>query len=124
LCGPHEQRVSQGTKRGSINEGADGRFIYQYYDVNEPDSHMESLQTAGFQGGGYTWEGIVYGLLKLRSPETLAAVEFDAEGEGLAIWSRQSDALETISRLVTEAKADCSLLSKAIEAAQRDGRME
>lgn len=74
--------------------------------------------------GGYTWEGIVYGLLKLRSPETLAVVEFDAEGEGLAMWSRRRDCLETISRLVTEAKANSSLLSEAIEVAKRDGRME
>jgi hypothetical protein len=85
---------------------------------------MKSLQAAGFQGGGYTWEGIVYGLLKLRSPETIAAVQFDAEGEGLAIWSHRRDALETISKLVIEAKSDCALLAQAIETAERDGRME
>ena len=110
--------------RGSIKEVDDGRFIYQYYDVLQPDSHMTVLQSAGFQGGGYTWEGIVYGLLKLRSSETISLVQFDAEGEGLAIWSRRRDALETISKLVSEAKTDCALLSQAIGAAERDRRME
>jgi hypothetical protein len=122
-CEPQGERSSQ-VKRGSIKDGGDGRFIYQYYDVLEPDSHMKSLQAAGFQGGGPTWEGIVYGLLKLRSPETISAIQFDAEGEGLAIWSHRRDELEKISGLLTEAKADCALLSHAIEAARRDGRME
>lgn len=110
--------------RGTIDDAGDRGFIYQYYDGNEPDSHGEHLQAKGLQGGGYTWEGIVYGLLKLRSPKTLEEIEFDAEGEGLAIWSKRREALEIISGLVSQAKSDPALLSNAIEVAKRDGQLE
>jgi hypothetical protein len=110
--------------RGTINPSEDGEFIYQYYDVHEPDSHSNALQAQGWQGGGPTWEGIIYGLLELRSPSTLQEIRFDAEGDGLAIWSRKRTALESIAQLVAEAKASSTLLNEAIERAKRAGRME
>ena len=116
--------IREGTMRGTISEVDNGRFMYQYYDVEEPDSHYKFLEEQGLQGGGYSWEGIIYGLLKLHSPATLAEIEFDAEGDGIAIWSNQRDGLELIARLVAEAKSDSALLSKAIGVAQQDERIE
>ena len=110
--------------RGTIDELGGGGFVYQYYDVHERDRHTEALQARRLQGGGPTWEGIIYGLLRLRSPSTLGEIEFDAEGDGIAVRSRRRAALETIGRLVAEAKRDPAFLSEAIEVAKRDGRIE
>jgi hypothetical protein len=117
-------RTAGAEMRGTIDESADGSFVYQYYDVHEPDRHVQMLEALGFQGGGPTWEGIIYGLLRLRSPSTLGEIRFDAEGDGLAIWSRRRAALETIAKLVAEAKRNPAVLSEAIKVAKQDGRIE
>jgi hypothetical protein len=117
-------RTGSPEMRGTIDKAEDGSFVYQYYDVHEHDRHTAMLAARGFQGGGPTWEGIIYGLLRLRSPSTLGEIRFDAEGDGLAIWSRRRPALETIGRLVAEAKRDPAVLSEAIDVAKRDGRIE
>jgi hypothetical protein len=109
--------------RGSINQ-VEGRFIYQYYDGNEPDSHAQQLQAQGLQGGGPTWEGIIYGLLSVESPGVLSEIDFDAEGDGVAIWSNRRQPLDTIAALVGRSKTDRALLARAIEKARRDGRIE
>jgi hypothetical protein len=101
-----------------------GRYAYDYYDVSEPDSHMAFLQKKGLQGGGPTWAGIVYGLLKLRRPELISEVDLDDEAEGLRVWSKSRAALESIASLVAEAKANEKLLLQAIDVASKDGRIE
>lgn len=110
--------------RGQVMAMEDGRFAYDYYDVSEPDSHMEFLQARGLQGGGPTWAGIVFGLLKLRRPELISEIDLDDEAEGLRVWSDSRAALESIASLVTEAKANEQLLLQAIETAQREGQIE
>ena len=101
-----------------------GRFAYDYYDVSEPDSHTAFLQARGLQGGGPTWAGIVFGLLKLRRPELISEIDLDDEAEGLRVWSKSRSALESIGSLVTEAKANEKLLLQAIDVAQREGGFE
>jgi TonB family protein len=110
--------------RGTIVELAPNDFRLDYYDASEPDSHLAFLQQRGFQGGGASWEGIAYGLLELESPETLSAVHFDPEADGLAVWSPSRDALLKVSHLIARAKDDPQLLQSAIDAAIADGRME
>jgi hypothetical protein len=109
--------------RGTV-VAVEGRFAYDYYDVSEPDSHVAFLQARGLQGGGPTWAGIVYGLLKLRRPELIAAIELDDEAEGLRVWSKTRSTLESIASLITEAKANEELLLQAIDIAQKEGRIE
>ena len=101
-----------------------GRYAYDYYDVSEPDSHAAFLRKRGLQGGGPTWAGIAYGLLKLRRPELISEIDLDDEAEGLRIWSRNRAALETIASLVAEAKASEDLLLQAIDVARREKRIE
>jgi hypothetical protein len=112
--------------RGKIIDagGSLGRFRYDYYDGYEPDSDVGYLQSLGYQGGGPSWAGIVFGLLKLRTPATIGRVQFDEEGEGLAVWSDDREALETIGRLVAEAKTHRDLLRAAIDLAKQERRME
>lgn len=99
-------------------------FRYDYYDVREPDSSYQRLAAMGYQGGGPSWAGIVFGLLKLKQPRLMRKLRFDEEGEGLAIWSADRNALQLVAELVTQAKSDKDLLKQAIAKAVAAGQME
>jgi len=115
-------RASSG--RGTIVEVAPRNFRYDYYDVHETDSSYAQLDAKGYQGGGESWAGIVRGLVSLKRPELLRALRFDPEAEGLAIWSADRSALESVAELVAAAKRDPALLQSAIDEAVRAGQME
>jgi len=53
--------------------------------VHEKDSHFKELTEKGYQGGGPSWKGIVYGALKMSDPAILTKIGFDEEAEELAI---------------------------------------
>lgn len=96
-------------------------FRYDYYDVRESDSSYQQLAAMGYQGGGPSWAGIVFGLLKLKQPRLMRKLRFDEEGEGLAIWSADRNALQLVAELVTQAKSDKDLLKQAIAKAVAAG---
>ena len=113
--------------RGTIADVGGGRgrrFRYDYYDLDEPDTSVKELTALGLLGGGPTWAGIVYGLLELRTPATLAVVDFDDEAEGLAVWSDDRKALEMIGHLVALAKSDPEVMKQAIDVAKKKHRIE
>ncbi len=122
--GTFEQQSS--AARGRVIQISKTEFRYDYYDVNEKDSDFEFLIARGYQGGGPSWEGIVYGILKLENPKILTEIRFDAEGEGegLSIISTSKASLEKIALLVANVKSNKSLLLKAIERAKKDQHME
>jgi len=95
-----------------------------YYDVNEADSDYDYLSSQGYQGGGPSWEGILYGLLKIKDPKLLNRIQFDAEGDGLVINGESKRDMEAISFWIDEVKADRKLMQRAIMMANIDGRME
>lgn len=100
------------------------RYCYTYYDVDEPDPSVAMLQAAGYQGGGPSWAGIIYGLVRLRDPALLDRLRFDDEGDGLALFANDRDALLEVADLVTAAKLDAALMQQAIATAVAAGRME
>ena len=110
--------------RGRLVASADGQFLYDYYDAHEQDSLASSLQDKGYQGGGESWAGIVYGLLKLHEPDVLQQVSFDPEADGLRIRSASRSTLTRVAELVTKAHGNPKLLAEAIEAAEADSEME
>lgn len=112
------------TIRGNLIKIAENDFRFDYYDVSESDSHSDYLQNMGFQGGGYRWEGIVYGAVKLSEPNILNTIRFDPEAEGLAIWSTDKRSLEKIGRLITVVKSDSEILTDCINVAKKRFRME
>jgi hypothetical protein len=118
-----EKRLERGVLL-TVETNGSVEHSYSYYDVNEPDSSADALEARGFQGGGYSWAGIVHGLVALRAPELLGKLELDPEGDGLAVRSTNRAALVTVAKLVAAAKRDETLLTEAIERARRDGEME
>ena len=105
------------------NEYTSGYSI-AYYDVHESDSDYTYLVSQGYQGGGPSWEGIIYGLLKIKDPDLLPQIEFDSEGDGLVINADNKAALEKIAWWIDDVKADRKLMQRAIMMANIDGRME
>lgn len=116
--------VNGRTLRGRIVHVSEKNFRYDYYDVHEPDSSYQQLAAMGYQGGGPSWAGIVFGLIKLKQPRLMSKLRFDEEGEGLAVWSDDRKALQLVAELVTQAKSDKDLLKQAIAKAVAEGEME
>ena len=110
--------------RGNLIEMGENDYRLDYYDVYEKDSHYKFLESKGYQGGGPSWLGIIYGAIKLSEPDLLIGIRFDDEAEGLAIWCSDKSKLEKIGRLISMVKSDDELLMKAIKVAENDGQME
>ncbi len=118
-----EERLERGTLL-TVEIDNQLQYSYSYYDVGEPDSSSERLRAQGLQGGGCTWEGIVYGLVALHTSDILEDLELDPEGDGLCVRSTNRAALMTVAQLVAAAKHDRTLLETAIERARLDGQLE
>lgn len=99
-------------------------YRFDYYDGEEPDSHVDFLTDLGFQAGGESWFGIVYGLIQLKSPDIWELLEFDPEASGLSILSPKKSALLKVADWIALAKADNALLLAAINVAKENGVME
>lgn len=110
--------------RGAIYKNEPYGYSLAYYDVNENDSSYEFLHDLGYQGGGQSWLGIIYGAIKLSDVSLLKEIEFDEEGDGLVIYSRNKNTLEKISRLIGFVKSNEKALIEAIQAAEIDDQME
>jgi hypothetical protein len=110
--------------RGDLHEIQPGLYRLDYYDVYQPDSHYEMLDTKGYQGGGPSWMGIIDAAIQMSDPTLMAAIRFDDEAEGLAIWSQDRETLVRIGRLIAALKQDERFLLKAVEVAERNGNME
>ena len=99
-------------------------FRLDYYDSSEKDSHYQFLESKGYQGGGPSWVGIIYGAIKMSDSKLLDDIRFDDEADGVAIWSSDKVKLEKIGRLISVVKTDKKILMQAISIAEQDGQME
>jgi hypothetical protein len=117
-----EERLESGVLV-AIETGNGLEYSYSW-DLHEPDSLSKALQAQGLQGGGYSWAGIVHGLVALRAPDISDEIDLDPEGDGLLVRSTNRAALVTVAQLVAAAKRDRTLLQAAIERARLDGQME
>jgi len=112
------------TLRGRLVAVDGGQFVYDCYDAPEEDGIGHALLKRGYQGGGESWAGVIYGLLQLKAPSVLSQVRMDPEADGLRVWSSARTPLEEIAELVTAAHADPELLDLAIRRARIDDEME
>ena len=110
--------------KGTLIEINSQQFRLDYYDGDEKDSQIKFLNKNGYQGGGPSWRGIIYGAIKMSDPSIQDKVRFDDEADGLAIWSSKKEALSKIGRLISIVKSDQKVLLEAIAVAEKDGEME
>ena len=111
------------TPRGLIYK-IGNEYRLDYYDIYEKDTHMIFLEKKGYQAGGPSWLGIIYGSIKLSDSKILTQIRFDDEADGIAIWSKNIKSLEKISRLISVLKSDDKLLLKCISIADKNWKME
>ncbi|PSR55277.1 hypothetical protein AHMF7605_18095 [Adhaeribacter arboris] len=112
------------TIRGNLVEIGPNEYRVDYYDIHEKDSHFAFLNKKGYQGGGPSWLGIIYGAIQMSDPTIAAKIRFDDEAEGLAIWSSDRESLNKVGRLISMVKSDESIILKAIQVAEQAGEME
>jgi hypothetical protein len=98
-------------------------FAFSYADAEERDSSVAWLQARGYAGNGYTWGGIVYGLIMRHAPATWPLLVVDPESGALFVSSHDEEAVTTVARLVALAKREPAELAAAVERAERDGAM-
>ena len=110
--------------RGNLVELGINDYRLDYYDVYEKDSHYKFLEAKGYQGGGPSWYGIIYGAIKMSEPTILKKIRFDDEAEGLAIWSSDKKTLIKIGKLISVVKSDKNILLEAIKVAEKNWKME
>ncbi|MEZ4254077.1 MAG: Imm51 family immunity protein, partial [Polyangiales bacterium] len=111
-------------ERGAIaalTTNGERTYSFAYADAEEPDSSVEWLQERGYAGNGYTWDGIVYGLIMRHAPATWRLLVVDSESGALYVSSHDEAAITTVARLVALAKRDPAELAAAVERAERDG---
>lgn len=110
--------------RGKIIKFQNNEYRFDYYDLYEPDSHGAYLNELGYQGGGPSWKGIVFGAIKLSEPNLLDEIRFDEEAEGLIIWSNDNETLKKIGRLICVVKSDSIIMQDCIKIAKQSFKME
>lgn len=110
--------------RGNLIEISQTEYRLDYYDASEQDSHYNFLSSNGYQGGGPSWLGIIYGAIQLSDPIIMTKIHFDDEASGLAIWSSDKETLMKIGRLISIIKSDEAILKQAIHVAEQEGKME
>jgi hypothetical protein len=101
-----------------IFENHDGRFCLTITDTD--DRTYALFEERELQGGGYTWEGIVEALVRMRMPDELPRLSIGAEADNMHIYCDERAPLERVAALVREAVTDHALLIAAIEAAGPD----
>lgn len=97
----------------------DGSYSLTFDDfsANAADTVFEE---AGFDGGGYGWEGVVRALVKLRAPTLKKKLSYDPEASMFCAVSTDRDALVQVAELIRTAVADPALLREAIANADPD----
>ena len=105
-----------------IAEIAKGKFSYNYF--NHRPEIIEFFESKGYQGGGYTWEGLARAGSELSGSKLLSLIEFDPEGDALYAYSSSRPALEELEAVVKRIAAEPDFLDKCIALAIRDEILE
>ena len=94
----------------------DGRYGLTVMEPGAPDaSYWQVFEENELQGGGYTWEGLIESLVRLRMPDSLSSIEIGAEADNAYVNSADRKLLERIAALIEEAINEEELLMEAIE---------
>ena len=94
----------------------DGRYGLTIMEPGAPDAqYWQVFEDNELQGGGYTWEGLIESLVRLRMPDAMPSIEIGAEADNAYVNSADRNILERIAALIEEAINDDVLLMEAIE---------
>ncbi len=97
----------------------EGSFVLSFdaFDANGAGGLFEE---AGYEGGGYAWEGVVQTLVKMRAPKLAKKLSYDPEASMFSVNSPDRDAIRQVAALIREAIDNPALLREAIANADPD----
>jgi hypothetical protein len=94
----------------------DGRYGLTIMEPGAPDAtYWQVFEDNDLEGGGYTWEGLIDSLVRLRMPDAMSSIEIGAEADNAYVNSAGRNILERIAALIEEAINEEKLLTEAIE---------
>jgi hypothetical protein len=94
----------------------DGRYGLTVMEPGGPDAkYWQIFEDNELQGGGYTWEGLIDALVRLRIPDAMSRIEIGAEADNAYVDSADRKVLERIAGLIEAAVNDGDLLMEAID---------
>lgn len=79
------------------------------------ETTQEALEEQGFEGGGYTWHGIVEALIRTKHPNFISDISYDPEGSMFCARSSNLGALQCVANCIRNAITDPSVLEYALE---------
>lgn len=91
-------------------------LTFDAFDTNGADAAFEE---AGFDGGGYAWEGVVRALVQMHAPK-LKKLSYDPESSMFCVVSKDREAIEQVAALIQRVLADPAQLRDAIAHADPD----
>lgn len=92
-------------------------LTFDAFDTNGADAVFEE---AGFDGGGYAWEGVVRALVQMHAPKLKKKLSYDPEASMFCVVSKDREALGHVAALIQLVLADPALLRDAITHADPD----
>ena len=114
--------MADSLEASTIAEIAKGQFSYNYY--NHRPEVIKFFESKGYQGGGYTWEGLARAGSELSGSKLLSLIEFDPEGGALYAYSSSKPALEELEAVVKRIAAEPGFRDKCIALAIHGGYLE
>jgi hypothetical protein len=78
------------------------------------------FEEMGWDGGGYSWHGVVDALVQLKAPDLQEKLDYDPEASMFVALSEDQEALAQVAGLIREAIDDPTILREAIENADPD----
>lgn len=84
------------------------------------DPTLPTFERLGFEGGGYSWEGVARSAIRVHSPDLADRLKFDPEGSMFVAHGSDAAALKKLGRLLAQAFHDPKELERLVRAADPD----
>ena len=75
----------------------------------------DAFEARGFEGGGYTWQGVVEALVAKFAPEIADKVKYDPESSMFAAYGTDREALIRVAHLIRDVHQDRALLERVLD---------
>lgn len=64
------------------------------------DLKWDAFEQSGFEGNGYDWSRLIENMLKEKSPNILATLNFDSEADMFCVRSKNTKSLRQLAEMV------------------------
>ncbi len=108
---------------GEIYKKQSGGFEIDLSLLSQIDLRNTFLLDQGYKGDATSWDGVMYGALRLADPAIVFQCKRIEESDSLLYWSESRQTLESIGRLAYEIMLNETAFLESIQAAEFDDKM-